>query len=263
MLSETATNWLALGVLAALALAGAAWLLREFARTAYTLPQFTLFVMNTVVARLLWRARTSGPLPVGAGQGAVIVSNHIGPFDPSFIALEARRPVHWMVAKEYCELPAVSWFFKTVEAIPTTRAGIDTAATKLAIRYARQGDLVGMFPEGRINETDQLLLPGRPGAALIALRARVPVIPCYLTDSPNDGTLFGFLFTPARAQLLIGRAIDLTPYYDRASDKEVQRELTLRFLSEIAKLAGHPDFQPELAGKRWSPNHAETVDGNR
>ena len=50
----------------------------------------------------------------------------------------------------------------------------------MAIRYAQEGGLVGLFPEGRVNTTDELLLPGRPGAALIALRARVPVIPCYV-----------------------------------------------------------------------------------
>ncbi len=82
-----------------------------------------------------------------------------------------------MVAKEFCVHPAMSWFFNTMQAIPVNRRGVDTAATKLAIRYASQGDLVGLFPEGRINDTGALLLPGRPGAALIALKARVPVVP--------------------------------------------------------------------------------------
>ena len=34
-------------------------------------------------------------------------------------------------------------------------------------------------------------MPGRPGAALIALKARVPVVPCYIHDAPYDGTMLG------------------------------------------------------------------------
>ena len=134
--------------------------------------QFPLYYpFNYVMARILWRAKIVGKLQIPPGQGAIIVCNHIGPIDPSFIALSTHRIVHWMVAKEYCSDPTMSWFFTIMQAIPVNRRGVDTAATKLAIRYASQGDLVGLFPEGRINDTDRLLLPGRPGAALIALRA--------------------------------------------------------------------------------------------
>ena len=70
-----------------------------------------------------------------------------------------------MVAKEYCEHPLFGWAFRILGSIPVNRSGVDTAATKLAVRYAKQGDLVGMFPEGRINISKSVLMPGRPGAA--------------------------------------------------------------------------------------------------
>src|SRR5580698_1970830 len=204
-MTETETTWLAAGIIAAVATALVYWGVSIYRRTHYTLAQFPLYYpFNYAMARILWRAKVVGELQLPPGTGAIIVCNHIGPIDPSFIALATDRIVHWMVAKEYCSDPAMSWFFKIMQAIPVNRRGVDTAATKLAIRYASQGDLVGMFPEGRINDSSRLLLPGRPGAALIALRARVPVVPCYLTGAPNDGTSFGAFFTPARAELRIG-----------------------------------------------------------
>ncbi len=256
MFSDKETFWLATSILAAIVTTGFVLLRRSYCRTEFTVFQFALYVLTTVVAKLLWRVDIRGTLPTKRGQGAIVVCNHIGPFDPSFMGLGHGRVVHWMVAKEYCTLKPIAWFFKAVESIPTSRAGTDTAATKLAIRYAQRGDMVGLFPEGRINETDRFLLPGRPGVALIALRARVPVIPCYISGSPYDGTLYGFLFTPAHTRLVIGRPIDISEYYDRARDRGVQRELTKRFLVEIAKLAGVEDFQPELAGRRWKPDVA-------
>jgi 1-acyl-sn-glycerol-3-phosphate acyltransferase len=116
---------------------------------------------------------------------------------------------------------------------------------------------LGMFPEGRINRTDQTLLPGRPGAALIALKARVPVVPCYISGSQFNGSIVGSLLLPAKVHVKVGEPIDLSPYYGRERDREVLRELTRRFLKEIARLAGDNDFEPQLAGRFYKPGRAD------
>ncbi len=217
--------------------------------------QASLCGLNYLLTRLLWRTEVRGTMPVRPGQGAVIICNHRSPVDPSFIQLATGpRVVHWMVAREYVRHPALAWFFRANQAIPVSRGGIDTAATKLAIRLAEEGELVALFPEGRINTSGQLLMPGRPGAALIALKARVPVVPCYCQGSPYDGTMLGALVTPARVRLTIGEPIDLSAYHGRESEREVLEELTLQFLRSIARLAGQPDFQPSLAGRFYKPD---------
>lgn len=253
MLTTEVTNVLAAGVLLAALLGLIAWAVVVSRRFIYTPAQLALFAWNFSMARVVWRAKISGRLPIGPGQGAVIVCNHRSGADPAFIALAVNRPVHWMVAKEFCENRAFGWFLRICEVIPVGRGGIDTAATKGAIRCASEGGLVGLFPEGRINTTDQLLLPGRPGAAMIALNARVPVVPCYVSGSPYDGTVVGCLFMGAKVQLEVGEPIDLTQYYCQQRDREVLKALTRRFMSEIAKLAGHGDFQPQLAGRFYKP----------
>lgn len=230
----------------------AGWAIRgKLQQMPLTVPQSLLFGLNYVLVRILWRASVHGWLDLPPKQGAVIVSNHRAPVDPTFLYLSTRRVVHWMVAKEYCVLPILSWFFRVTECIPVSRGGIDTKATKMAIRYAQRGGLVGMFPEGRINKTGDVLLAGRPGAALIALRAQVPVVPMYVDGSPFDGTVFGCLFMSARVRLMIGKPIDLSAWYDRATEREVQQAVTLQLLREIARLAGEPEFEPRLAGRNY------------
>jgi 1-acyl-sn-glycerol-3-phosphate acyltransferase len=223
--------------------------------------QRVLYVLNQVLAKFLWRAKAMGRLPVPPGQGALIVSNHRSPTDPAFVYLTTNRLVHWMVAREYCEHPAVAWFFRLTEAIPVNRAGIDTAATKMAIRYLKQGELVGMFPEGRLNDTDELLLPGRPGAALVALKARVPVVPCYISGSRFCGSVWKSLFLPAKVRIYVGEPLDLSPYYGREHQREVLEEVTLLFLREISRLAGRLDYQPRLAGRAWLKEEKGRGDG--
>ncbi len=250
-------TFLSCAVLAGLGAVLVAWGLWQWRKTRFTFAQACLWLSDLLITRILWRATVSGPLPVAPDEGAVIVCNHASGVDPLVIQLCTDRVVHWMVAREYNEMPILRYAFHAVRSIPVNRAGVDTAATKLAIRLAQQGGLIGLFPEGRVNVTSELLLPGRPGAALIALRARVKVIPCFIRGVPYDGTALGSLIMAGKAHVTVGEPIDLSPYYSRDSDKAVLEELTKQFLVEIAKLAGVSDFTPRLAGRHWKTDAPE------
>ncbi len=73
------------------------------------------------------------------------------------------------------------------------------------------------------------------------------MVPCYIHGAPYDDTALGCLLMPAAVRLVIGQPIDLSAYFDRAGDRELLDELTLRFLKAIAQLGGDNDFQPRLA----------------
>lgn len=249
MPSTTQTNCLAFFALAVLAGWLAAWLVKRRKRLRLGWTQSFWYGVNYLICRILWRANVREPLPVAPDAGAVIVANHRSSVDPCFIEIATNRVVHWMVAREYFAYPGLGRFLRLAESIPTNRGGVDTQATKLAIRYAEKGELVGIFPEGRINQTPALLLPGRSGAALIALKARVPVIPCYIEGAPYDGTALGCLLTPAKVTMRMGQPLDFSACYGRETEREVLELVTRRILTAIAELAGRPDFQPQLAGR--------------
>ncbi len=214
------------------------------------------YLMSIILARVLWRAKVP-PMPLAPDQGAVLVSNHRSSIDPFFIELGSNRHVHWMVAGEYFKNPAFGWFLRLGEAIPVNRGGIDTAATKRAIRLVSEGELVGMFPEGRINVTEDFMLPGRPGAILVALKARVPIVPCFIQGSPYDRTAWSPFVMRAKVTVRFGEPIDLSPYYDRRNETGSAGQIMLEVMSAIARLAGQDDFKPRLAGRRWMRSGGE------
>jgi 1-acyl-sn-glycerol-3-phosphate acyltransferase len=253
MLTDRQTDLVAILVLLSCCAGLVAWYIIAWRRTTYTLVQYPFFLLYQFIRHMLWRARVNRPLPVTLEQGAVIVANHRSSMDPAFLHDDCPRVIHWMIAKEYWANPVMGAFFRLAECIPVGRGGIDTAATKAAIRYAQQGDLVGMFPEGRINATKAPLLPGRPGAVLVALKARVPIIPCFIHDAPYDGTATGVFTMPAKVRTMVGRPIDLSPYYGREREEGVLQEITLRVMREMACLGGYCDFKPTLAGRKWKP----------
>jgi 1-acyl-sn-glycerol-3-phosphate acyltransferase len=79
----------------------------------------------------------------------------------------------------------------------------------------------------------------------------VPVIPCYIKGAPYGGSAFSSFWMTAKTDVWVGEPIDLSPYYDQANNRSVQEDLTRRFLTEIARLAGHDNYEPQIAGRHW------------
>jgi 1-acyl-sn-glycerol-3-phosphate acyltransferase len=236
-------------------LAWVRWRYREF-----TTVQLVLLFTAKILVRVLWRAKQPKHWPLGPKQGAIIVCNHRSSVDPFFIQTIVDRPIRWMVAREYFGSGLMGLFLRIINAIPVGRGGVDTAATKNAMRWAAEGKLMGMLPEGRINITDQFMLPVRPGAIMIALNARVPILPCYIEGAPYKGTVGSPFFTRARVRVVVGEPFDLSAYYDRKSEEGVLAELTVEMIKRIAALADLDDYQPELAGRRWKIHENSAVD---
>jgi 1-acyl-sn-glycerol-3-phosphate acyltransferase len=245
------TQAVAVIIVALFALSGLLWV--RLRHRAFTIPQLALWYAAKILVRVMWPATYPRPWPLAPGQGGVVICNHRSSVDPFFIQTIVNRPMRWMVAREYVQHRALGLFLRTCNVIPVGRGGIDTAATKAAISFAAEGGWVGMLPEGRINTTDEFMLPVRPGAILVALRARVPVLPCYIEGSPYNGTITGPLRMRARVRVVFGEPFDLAPYFDRVDEPTLVGELTRLLVQQIAQLAGRDDFEPKLAGRRWKP----------
>lgn len=210
-----------------------------------------------LLCKFLWRARWLNEPKLPLGKGGIIVCNHRSSVDPFFVQTATGRKIHWMVAREYCQHPAFRWFLNACEVIPVSRGGIDTAATKAAIRLAASGEIVGMLPEGRINMSEEFMLPVRPGAALVAIKAGVPVVPCYIDGAPYRRYPWSPLLMPARVEVRFGQPVDPVKFSTASGDENVAQEFTREILRRIAALAERYDFEPTLAGRNWKPTTEE------
>jgi 1-acyl-sn-glycerol-3-phosphate acyltransferase len=252
MLSAKTSDFLALCTLLALSSLFAGWVVLMLRRSPFTPVQSFLYALNYIIVRVLWRARVHRRFSLCPAPSGRLVFNPTRPLDPSFIVLAVPRVVRWVGGKEYCEFSPFRKLLHTCGAIPVARGGVGADAAKAAIRTIEEGGLVGIFPEGRINTTRELLLSGHSGAALIALKSRATVVPCYIHGAPYDGTTLGCLLMSASVRLEIGQPIDISPYFGREDDREALAELTRQFLAAIAALAGRTDFQPQVAGRSFS-----------
>ncbi len=113
---------------------------------------------------------------------AILVCNHTCALDPLLIQAACPRLITWMMAAEYFNVKSVATICRAVGAIPTNRSGQDTAATRAALRVLHDGGILGIFPEGKIETSDELL-PFHNGVAMMAMRTGIPVHPARLDGS--------------------------------------------------------------------------------
>ncbi len=262
-----AGQWNAIVWLSLLILFPLGYLLLHVRRSVYSPWECCLYLPTYLMGRLLWRVHFKNEPPAEIQRGAILVANHRSSVDPFFVQLAARRRVHWMVAKEYCEHAIFGPILRAVQAIPTNRSGMDTASTKQAMNITKQGRLVGMFPEGRLNHTKLPLISIRGGAAVVAARSAVPIIPLLIEGSPYRRTVWSPIFIPAHVAITFGTPIYPAPQTPQgaeatgvAGETEAAEDdpdclsdsdaLIIKWARQVVAMAGAPDFPIELASKR-------------
>ena len=94
-----------------------------------------------------------------------------------------RRPIRFVMDHNIFKIPVLSFIFRTGGAIPIASRKDDPAMMERAFAAVaealREGQLVGIFPEGRITDTGEIL-PFRPGIQRILEATPVPVVPMAL-----------------------------------------------------------------------------------
>jgi 1-acyl-sn-glycerol-3-phosphate acyltransferase len=123
---------------------------------------------------LVFRTRLIGRENIPEG-GAVLAGNHISYADPALLWCIVPRLTHFMAKSELWRHHFVGWGLDMFGAFPVDRGSADRAAIAKATAYLEAGESVAVFPEGTRNREGDAEAQG--GAAFIALRAGVPIVP--------------------------------------------------------------------------------------
>jgi 1-acyl-sn-glycerol-3-phosphate acyltransferase len=169
----------------------------------------TLVAAGRLYARNFHRVEILAPPRLPEFGPAILVCNHTSGLDPVLIQSVCKRLAVWMMAKEYYDLAALKRGFDLVQAIPVERSGKDLAATRAALRALAAGRVLALFPEGRIETTNQLL-PFHTGAAMMAHRTGARVFPAYLDGSQRGSDMVTAFTHPHSATLTFGPPVELS-----------------------------------------------------
>jgi 1-acyl-sn-glycerol-3-phosphate acyltransferase len=144
-----------------------------------------------------WRVEATGTEHVPASGPGLIVANHSGvlPYDGLMLQLAIR---HEHPARRLCRMLALDMFaLLPVLAPMLSKSGSVRANPENAERLLRQGELLGVFPEGvkgvgkRFRERYKLARFGRGGFVRVALRTGAPIIPCAIVGAEEIHPVIG------------------------------------------------------------------------
>lgn len=144
---------------------------------------YTLFrALFWVLTRLLCRYRVEGREHIPRQGPVLVVANHLVWYDPALMAIIFPRRLWFMAKVEAFRWPVIGWGARLTEQIPVHRGASDRAALEKALDYLRQGRAVLIFPEGTVARQGHMLA-AHTGAAMLALRAGVPILPIAHTGT--------------------------------------------------------------------------------
>lgn len=132
--------------------------------------------------RLLLRGRTEGAQNVPARGGLVVVANHGSHLDPPLLSCAVRRPVAFMAKEELFRVPILGPLIRACGAYPVARGGGDREALRTACRRLEEGWATGVFLDGT-RQADGRVSNPQPGAALLAARTGLPLLPVAIINS--------------------------------------------------------------------------------
>lgn len=133
------------------------------------------------LARRLYGVEISGVERIPASGPVILVANHESLFDPWILALATPRQVRYMAKAELWRFRPVARVLESFGAFPVERGAGDTTAISRAAELLRDGEVLGIFPQGTSKR-----LPGRRyhrGAARLALSTGAPIVPVRLVGT--------------------------------------------------------------------------------
>jgi len=155
-------------------------------------PEFLMRFLAWMLIHTVHRVATVDVERIPDEGPAVLVCNHVSYVDAIVIGAASPRPIRFVMDHRIFKMPLLGWIFRTAKAIPIAPAKEDPFMMERAFidiaEALHQGDLVCIFPEGKLTTTGEMN-EFRGGIAKIVERSKVPVIPMALRG------LWGSVFT--------------------------------------------------------------------
>lgn len=190
-------------------------------------------VLSSPVLYGLFRLRARGTENLPESGGYVLACNHLSSLDPWPLGLPLwpRRFLRFMAKSELYWWP-LSFVLDAGGAFKVRRGLADVEAIETAVRLAREGNVVAMFPEGTRREKGLVKrheARPRSGAARIALEAGVPLIPAAVAGTDR-------LLSLGPIRVAYAAPLELDDLRGSGDIRRASQEATDRLMARIAEL---------------------------
>ena len=173
----------------------------------------SLLALVEALFKVLFDYDCAGEEKLPASGPAVISANHPSYLDPVLLSLHAKRPILFMAWDRLFRLPLLGGVMRLFGAFPVdTRPGRGQDAYERAKQLVLDGNLVGIFPEGKRSRDGWMEPELRRGAARLALETGAPLYPATIRGAFRAWPYFRALPEPAKIHVRYHDPIDPAAY---------------------------------------------------
>ena len=177
-----------------------------------------------VFYKLFYPHKIYGKENIPKDENFILVSNHYAKIDIVVVSEFLKKRPYFLGKKELTKNKFAAKIMTRYGLIPIDRDKADVNAIKECFAVLKRGDNLIIFPEGTRNKRDDELKELKGGASLIALKAKVKVVPfAMMTRFKMFRKNYG----------CIGKPFDFSEYYGQRADSELIKKLEEKMFSEI------------------------------
>ncbi|MBR4359652.1 MAG: 1-acyl-sn-glycerol-3-phosphate acyltransferase [Clostridia bacterium] len=157
----------------------------------------------------------------------ILIANHQSWLDPLIVAKPCKQyEIRFVGKKELNKNKLIAKVLSKLHMITVDRHNTDLNAMRQCTKVLREGHVLGIFPEGTRHQKD-LMAEVETGTALLALRAKVPLLPVYVQHKPR------FL---RMNHVYIGEPMDISDLCAQGFDAQVAEQLTHRIRNTFLQM---------------------------
>ena len=186
-----------------------------------------------VVTKVTSRTEIIGSDNIPPAPPYVLVTNHLSAFDIPLLSSVFPHAVRALAAIEHKRNPLFAPILKASGAIWVRRGEVDRHALREALAVLERGEVLGIAPEGTRAGESYALQEGKAGAAYVATRADVPIVPVGIAGTEKIKSSLVRLRRP-KVQIAIGESFRLPESGHVRSEKlRAYTDLIMRRIAEL------------------------------
>jgi len=157
--------------------------------------------LNRIFCRRFHRLETTEPSPIPAHGPVLIVANHVSGLDPLLLIAASRRPLRFLIAREQYQRWWLKWLFDAIGCIPIARESNPIAALAQAQSALARGEVVALFPHGRMHLDHEPVVPLKRGVLYLAQLSGAPIVAFRVEGVRGQGLTVPAVLLRSRARL--------------------------------------------------------------
>ena len=184
-------------------------------------------ILLTIPVRFCFPAKFVGKENIPKGP-CIIASNHTSNLDAVLLAVHTWEKKFYLAKKELFKCKLFGSILKCVGAVKIDRQETDVGAIKNCMRLLKNGKKLVIFPEGTRNHNDDMQLGQvKHGVAMFAIKAKVPIVPMFITKKPRFWR---------KTKVVIGKPFLLEEFYGKKLDNDTLTQASDQVVAKIDQL---------------------------